>query len=126
MKINRLAPVLMGLFVVLVVTSWSGVFLADAENPAPVSVLVEFNASDMASMRAGIARVEAHGGFCTHRFPFRGCVGRLPVDEDKFLLSEPEIAGVYRETVSGEELALLDQNLEMALAVWEGFCRSHS
>ena len=119
MKINRLAPVLMGLLVVFVVTSWSGVFLAYAENPAPVSVLVEFNASDMASMRTGIARVEAHGGFCTHRFPFRGCVGRLPAGEDKFLLAEPEIAGVYRGTVGREELALLDQNLEMALVVWK-------
>ena len=89
-----------------------------AETPPPVSVLVEFDARDLAAAQRAVSKVEAYGGVCTHRFLPGGCIGELAANVDQALLNEPEIAGVHREPVDASVLALRSDGLSLAALVW--------
>ena len=119
MKKNNWTPVLTGPLVICVVMSWSGGVVAFAADPAPVSAFIELHACDLPTMQAAVARVELYGGTCTHLFPFRGCVGELPVGADKALSAEPEIAAVYRAALDAGALMQRDSALDLALLVWD-------
>jgi hypothetical protein len=93
---------------------------ASAQSPTSIPVFIELRASDMASMRAAIARVEASGGRCLQRFPFRACLGDLPPEGLSLLSAEPLIAGVHQGPVSRVNLIDPDANSDVAIADWNG------
>ena len=93
--------------------------MAFAADPVPVSAFIELHACDLPTMQAAVARVEWYGGTCTHLFPFRGCVGELPIGADKALSAEPEIAAVYRAALDAGALMQRDSALDVALLVWD-------
>lgn len=89
-----------------------------AQTPRPSVAFIEFRANDAVQMREAVGVVESHGGRCTHRFPFRACVGELPPEADSALRAEALIAGLHRGPLSIGDLAAADAGTDAALAVW--------
>ncbi len=106
------------LFVVILVATTA--VPAGAQNPTPTPVFIELKASDTASMRAAVARVEAHGGRCLQRFPFRACLGDVPAVQMAALAADPLIAGVHQGRIGRADLAEADDNSDFAVTVWNG------